>query len=316
MIITNIEAPRPEEVKTLTPSTRALKILAVISVLMFVIVVAVLIAVVLILYFQVKCVDNDACKTSDYAACGCGRQKTVMAKIINGKGTVDGEWPFQISLQLGGNHICGATLVACRWILSAAHCFENRNDPEKWTAVFGLRFLNQLNKREVQHRAIKKIIIHPQKKPSSFNYDVALLELEHPVEYTDFVQPVCLPTATTSFTSGRRCIIIGWGTTEENGISSSNELLQTEVMVFNKSQCQKVIPQITPQMICAGYLEGGRDACQGDSGGPLLCQDENSQAWLLAGTVSFGVGCGRPNQPGVYARTTTFQKWIREIING
>ncbi|XP_020387293.2 transmembrane protease serine 9-like [Rhincodon typus] len=316
MIITNIEAPRAEKVKTLIPTTRTLKILAAISVLMFIVVIAVLIAVVLILYFQVKCVDNVACKTSDYAACGCGLQKTVMTRIINGKGTVDGQWPFQVSLQLGRNHVCGATLVACRWILTAAHCVESRNNPEIWNAVFGLRFLNQLNKHEVQHRTIKKIIIHPQKTLSSFNYDIALLELERPVEYTDFVQPVCLPTATISFNSGQRCIIIGWGTTEENGISSSNELLQTEVMVFNNSQCQTLIPQITPQMICAGYLDGGGDACQGDSGGPLLCQDENSQAWLVAGIVSFGVGCGRPNQPGVYARTTAFQKWIREIING
>ncbi|XP_067866105.1 suppressor of tumorigenicity 14 protein homolog isoform X2 [Heterodontus francisci] len=312
MIITNIEAPRVEEVNTLIPSTRALKIFAIISVLLFVIIATALIATVLILYFQVQCMDNDACKRSNHAVCGCGRQKTVTGRIIGGSGTRDGDWPFQVSLQINGNHICGATLVACRWILSAAHCFRSRTG-ENWTAVFGLRFLDQPNNREVQHRAIKKIIIHP--RTFSFDYDVALLELEHPVQYTDFVQPACLPAATASFTSGRRCIIIGWGTTEENG-SPSNELLQTEVKVFNNSQCQMVMPKITKQMICAGFLEGGRDACQGDSGGPLLCQDESSSAWMVAGIVSFGAGCGRPNQLGVYARTTAFREWIGEKING
>ncbi|XP_078408809.1 serine protease 27-like isoform X1 [Cetorhinus maximus] len=315
MIITNIEAPRPQKVKILRPSAKTLKIFAIISILLFVVIVAVLIAVVLILYFPAKCMDNDACKRSDHAACGCGRQKTVTGRIIGGKGTRDGEWPFQVSLQIYGNHICGATLVACRWILSAAHCFKGRNNTAIWTAVFGLRFLDQPNKLEVQRQTIKKIIIHPQKTTSSFDYDVALLELAHPVQYTDFVQPVCLPAATASFISGRRCIIIGWGTTEENG-SPSNELLQTEVKVFNNSQCQEVMPRITKQMICAGFFEGGRDACQGDSGGPLLCQDENSQAWMVAGIVSFGAGCGRPNQLGVYARTTAFQEWIGEVING
>ncbi|XP_078093195.1 transmembrane protease serine 6-like [Mustelus asterias] len=312
MIITNIEAPRPQEVKT--PSTRTLKILAITSILLLVVIVTGLIAVVLVLYFPVKCIDNEACKRSDHAACGCGRQKGVTGRIIGGTGTRSGEWPFQVSLQLNGNHVCGATLVACRWILSAAHCFEHRNSAEDWTAVFGLHFLDRPNNHEVQHRKIKKIIIHPQKTSASYDYDVALLELAQPVQYTDLVQPACLPAATASFLSGRRCMIIGWGTTEENG-SPSNELLQTEVKVFNNSQCQIGKIRITKQMICAGLLEGGRDACQGDSGGPLLCQDENSRAWMVAAIVSFGAGCGRPNHLGVYARTTAFREWIGEITH-
>ncbi|XP_072352611.1 serine protease 27-like [Scyliorhinus torazame] len=313
MIITSIEAPRPQEIKTRLPSTRILKILIITSILLFVVIVTVLTAIVLLLYFPAKCIDNDACKRSDHAACGCGLQKTVTGRIIGGIGTKSGEWPFQVSLQRNGNHICGATLVACRWILSAAHCFEGR-DTESWTAVFGLHFLDQSNNHNVQHRKIKKIIIHPQNTPATFDYDVALLELVHPVQYTDFVQPACLPAATASLLTGRRCIIIGWGTTEENG-SPSNELLQTEVKVFNNSQCRIGKVRITKQMICAGFLEGGRDACQGDSGGPLLCQDENSRAWVVAAIVSFGIGCGRPNRPGVYARTAAFQEWIGRIIN-
>ena len=69
--------------------------------------------------------------------------------------------------------------------------------------------------------------------------------------------------------------------------------------------------EIDSSMVCAGYLEGKKDACAGDSGGPLVVpRSPEDDTAVIYGVVSWGLGCAQPKSPGVYARVTNFIEWI------
>lgn len=71
----------------------------------------------------------------------------------------------------------------------------------------------------------------------------------------------------------------------------------------------------TAAVICAGKIEGGKDACQGDSGGPLMCKiSEQTDQWYVAGIVSHGIGCARPGEPGAYTNVGYFSPWINNTM--
>jgi len=66
---------------------------------------------------------------------------------------------------------------------------------------------------------------------------------------------------------------------------------------------------VNNEMMCAGYLSGGKDSCEGDSGGPLFYKLK-SGLYSQVGIVSTGMSCAKPNQPGIYTRLASFIKWI------
>ncbi|XP_044211137.1 ST14 transmembrane serine protease matriptase a [Thunnus albacares] len=263
-----------------------------------------------------ECDGTSDCEDgSDEANCDCGRSMFKTSRIVGGQDAEEGEFPWQVSLHVKEyGHVCGASIISPRWLVTAAHCVQDDgrtrfSQPGTWEAYLGLHTQRNTGSKVVK-RNLKQIIPHPNYNAYTFDNDIALMELDSPVTYSDYIRPICLPAAQHDFPTGNTVWITGWGATREGGFAAT-VLQKAQVRIINHSVCNDLMGgQITSRMLCAGVLSGGVDACQGDSGGPLSSPAKGRT--FLAGVVSWGDGCARRNKPGIYTTVTKFRGWVKE----
>ncbi|XP_025226305.1 prostasin isoform X2 [Theropithecus gelada] len=170
-----------------------------------------------------------------------------------------------------------------------------------------------------QVSTVEYIIPHPSYLQEGSQGDIALLQLSSPVTFSRYIRPICLPAANASFPNGLHCTVTGWGHVAPSvSLLAPKPLQQLEVPLISRETCNCLYninakPEephfVQEDMVCAGYVEGGKDACQGDSGGPLSCPVEG--LWYLTGIVSWGDACGARNRPGVYTLASSYASWIQ-----
>ncbi|XP_015237157.1 PREDICTED: transmembrane protease serine 9-like isoform X2 [Cyprinodon variegatus] len=244
----------------------------------------------------------------------CGRP-SLNTRIVGGEAAPPGSWPWQVSLHTFSSHICGGSLINDQWVLTAAHCVQSLStSPSLVTVYLGRQSQEGSNPNEVI-RIVSHINIHPEYNFLNDNNDIALLRLSEPVNFTDYISPVCLAAPKSTFYSGVDSWVTGWGTIGSGvPLPSPKNLMEVTVPVVGNRQCKCNYGErtITENMICAGLQEGGKDSCQGDSGGPMV--SKQGDRWIQAGIVSFGIGCARPEFPGVYARVSQYETWINSLI--
>lgn len=228
-------------------------------------------------------------------------------KIVGGENASVDEFPFIVSLQTG-SHFCGGSLISNEWVLTAAHCVGGSNIK----VVTGL--YNQKDMTGTETFRAARVIPHPNYNRSSMDYDFALIQLDgkstsKTIKINE--NEISIPTDLNIVES----ITAGWGYTREGTWRLSDILQKVTVPLVPQETCVKSYSNLTDQMICAGLSQGGKDSCQGDSGGPLVVFDYVKNEAVLAGVVSWGEGCARPNKYGVYSKVNSVVDWINKTTD-
>jgi secreted trypsin-like serine protease len=230
-------------------------------------------------------------------------------RVVGGKPVTLEDNPWQIAIvsaRIPTNAIaqfCGGSIIAQRWVVTAAHCVDSGTTPQQIAILKGSESLVTGGTRV----AATRIIVHQNWKPNTHDFDIALVEVGADLGGT----AIAGDTSANEHSTSLSIRLTGWGRTAMSSSAGSKVLQGVSVPYVTRATCNRPASydgDITGNMICAGLVQGGADSCQGDSGGPATAVIGGTRR--LVGIVSWGEGCALRDKYGVYTRVANFGSWV------
>ncbi|XP_078060334.1 mannan-binding lectin serine protease 1 isoform X1 [Mustelus asterias] len=282
----------------------------------------------------------------------CGRPARPLPphnkRIIGGRTAAPGFFPWQLLIVVEDvsrvpkdKWFGSGALLSRTWVLTAAHVLRSqRRDtitlvPSEYVTIYlGLHDVRQ--KEAAVKRTVEKIILHKAFDPRTYNNDIALVKMKDKVSMNVFVMPLCLPSLHQEMEEPQPNtlgLVAGWGITNPNltlddasgsdQATLSNILQYVKLPVTLQAECKSSYESrsdsynVTDNMFCAGFYEGGKDTCLGDSGGAFITYDSSTQSWVAQGLVSWGgpEKCGSKRVYGVYTKISKYARWLADKMS-
>lgn len=235
-----------------------------------------------------------------------------------------GEFPWTVAIikTSDGSSHCGGSLIHPNLVLTGAHCVQGFRKGQ--LKIRAGEWDTQTTKERLpfQERSVVRVSSHPEFNPRSLAYDVAVLELESPIQLADHINVVCLPPNNYD-TRRTDCFASGWGK-NQFGKSGRYSVIMKKVPlpIVDASTCERQLQatrlttkfRLHQTFICAGG-EQGVDTCEGDGGAPLVCPvgPANENRYTQMGMVAWGIGC-HGKVPAVYSNVMRFRSWIDNVV--
>lgn len=232
-------------------------------------------------------------------------------RIIGGVDAPISEFPWMVYFK-ASNYRCGGTIISPDWILTAAHCTEDKNNISIPVAYMSIVAGTSTPLSGGFTHYVSSVFRHPAYNHSTFENDIALIKLKTPIANT-ISRPIRIASAYDikdgAILPGVMAWVTGWGLVNVTPQVVASYLQKVQLPIVSNSVAAEVWGNIPYTDIMAGYHYGTKDACSGDSGGPMIVPV--SGEYKIAGIVSWGAETC--NTYGGYTKVSMFADWISQV---
>ncbi|KAJ3649451.1 hypothetical protein Zmor_021192 [Zophobas morio] len=224
-------------------------------------------------------------------------------RIINGEQAAEGQFPWQVGLNVNGFWFCGGSIISEEWILTAGHCVDGAESAE---VVIGSTDIDA-----GETVTASQFILHEDYDGDLIANDIGLIKLDKPLTLSGNIAAVNL--ASEELNADVDVTVSGWGLTSDDSLFISQYLNFVELVTITNEKCGETYGQdlIRPEMVCAtSPVSQVKSTCSGDSGGPVVINADSDPVHVAIASFVGDTGC-EAGTPSGYTRTAYYREWIK-----